>query len=175
MNGKETYTDEIEWKLIYDNNNILERGKLYLVANSDGEVCLGMVKDGGSRIDWVTHQLDGDFSDCFSVVTWFAEIPQKIKHDTAESRSNFEIMLDQELKEISELLLMKNKAYGNSALEPVRVFSKANSTEGILMRIDDKISRISSKGWIPDESEDTVSDLIGYLFLLRIAIKENNK
>lgn len=39
------------------------------------------------------------------------------------------------------MLLAKNAAYGNSALEPVRIFSKADPTEQIRVRIDDKLSR----------------------------------
>ena len=35
------------------------------------------------------------------------------------------------------------------------------------------IMRIKNKG-INDKTEDTVSDLIGYLILLKIALKENN-
>lgn len=39
-------------------------------------------------------------------------------------------------KEIEEMLVEKNRAYGNSALEPVRLFSKADAVEQILVRID---------------------------------------
>ena len=38
--------------------------------------------------------------------------------------------------DIRDLLLEKNRAYGNSALEPIRVFSKASNCEQILVRID---------------------------------------
>jgi hypothetical protein len=69
---------------------------------------------------------------------------------------------------IKQLLLDKNVKYGNSALEPVRVFSKASTTEQLLVRIDDKLSRIKTTGMeAPDE--DTLNDLIGYLILLKIA------
>ena len=68
--------------------------------------------------------------------------------------------------ELKAMLQAKNKAYGNSALEPMRVFSKAEPTEQIRVRIDDKLSRIRN-GTIDDE--DTILDLIGYLILLRIA------
>jgi hypothetical protein len=73
--------------------------------------------------------------------------------------------------EVKALLLAKNAKYGNSALEPARVFSKASAIEQILVRIDDKISRIQTTGQsAPDE--DTVMDLIGYLVLLRVAQRE---
>jgi hypothetical protein len=71
---------------------------------------------------------------------------------------------------IRDLLLEKNAKYGNSALNPVRVFSKASTTEQLLVRIDDKLSRIKTTGMeAPDE--DTLNDLIGYLILLKIATK----
>ena len=44
--------------------------------------------------------------------------------------------------EIKEMLLAKNRRYGNSALEPVRIFSKASAYEQILVRLDDKLSQI---------------------------------
>ena len=72
-------------------------------------------------------------------------------------------------REITELLINKNKAYGNTALNPINIFSKLNSTEAICARIDDKLARIKNKG-INDATEDTVNDLIGYLLLLKMSI-----
>jgi hypothetical protein len=73
------------------------------------------------------------------------------------------------LTEIKSLLLSKNKKYGNSALDPVRIFSKANETDQLLSRIDDKLSRIKNMGTDTQIDEDTVNDLIGYLILLKIS------
>jgi len=81
-------------------------------------------------------------------------------------RDKFERACD----EICELLIQKNNKYGNSALEPVRVFSKASTTEQLLVRIDDKLSRIKTTG-LEAPDEDTLNDLIGYLILLKIATK----
>jgi hypothetical protein len=69
--------------------------------------------------------------------------------------------------EIKELLLSKNRRYGDSALNPVRVFSKANPLEQLKVRIDDKLSRLKSAQ--DDEDEDVVNDLLGYLVLYKIA------
>ena len=74
-----------------------------------------------------------------------------------------------EVKAVSDLLKTKNKAYGNTALNPTNIFSKLNATEAICARIDDKLARISNKG-INDETEDTVDDLIGYLLLLKMSM-----
>ena len=70
--------------------------------------------------------------------------------------------------EIRDLLLAKNKAYGDSALEPDNIFSKLDSAQAICARIDDKLSRIKNVG-LDDNTEDTLDDLIGYMILLKIA------
>ena len=70
---------------------------------------------------------------------------------------------------IKQLLLNKNAKYGNSALNPVRVFSKADNVEQLLVRIDDKLSRIARGAGMEGTDEDTLNDLIGYLILLKIA------
>ena len=85
------------------------------------------------------------------------------------ARLSFDEKLDIEVKAISDLLKTKNKAYGNTALNPTTIFSKLNATEAICARIDDKLARISNKG-INDETEDTVDDLIGYLLLLKMSM-----
>lgn len=71
--------------------------------------------------------------------------------------------------EVKELLLRKNEAYGDSALDPVRIFSKADPAEQLKIRIDDKLSRLARGN---DAGEDVVLDLLGYLVLLRIAMKK---
>tara|TARA_Y100000593_G_scaffold93347_1_gene187914 strand:+ start:2811 stop:3218 length:408 start_codon:yes stop_codon:yes gene_type:complete len=71
--------------------------------------------------------------------------------------------------EMKELLISKNRAYGDSATNPSKVFSKGSPIESLCARIDDKLMRIQNKG-INDKTEDTVSDLIGYLILLKVAI-----
>lgn len=72
---------------------------------------------------------------------------------------------------VAELLISKNKSYGDSALHPTRVFSKADSVEQLLVRIDDKLSRIKNGESWPGDND--IDDLIGYLILLKIA-KERN-
>lgn len=66
------------------------------------------------------------------------------------------------------MLVSKNRAYGDSALDPVRVFSRASTTAQLLVRIDDKLSRLARGSQL---DEDVVLDLIGYLILLRVAQK----
>ena len=77
------------------------------------------------------------------------------------------------LDEIKEMLLEKNKRYGDSALHPVRVFSKADPIESLLVRMDDKLSRIRNLD--PNDSEDAYLDLLGYLVLHRIALMQQHR
>lgn len=73
-------------------------------------------------------------------------------------------------QEIADMLVSKQKSYGNSALDPVRIFSRADAVEQIKVRIDDKLSRLSRGHDMPDESRrDTIRDLAGYLILLQVA------
>ena len=76
--------------------------------------------------------------------------------------------------EVTNLLLEKNDAYGDSALNPVGIFSRGEAVESLCARIDDKLMRIKSRG-ITDATEDTVQDLIGYLILLKIAIRNKDE
>jgi hypothetical protein len=77
-----------------------------------------------------------------------------------------EALIVQEIDDIEKMLLQKNRKYGNSALKPLRIFSKASSEEQINVRIDDKISRVMQAE--SDEDEDVDRDLIGYLILRRV-------
>ena len=78
--------------------------------------------------------------------------------------------------DIKELLINKNRKYGNSALKPCRVFSKASAVEQLLVRIDDKLNRIMQGAGLLADDEDVVNDLIGYLVLLKIGMNdEKNK
>jgi hypothetical protein len=72
-----------------------------------------------------------------------------------------------ECLDIAEMLIKKNISYGDSALNPMRLFATSNSIEQLKVRIDDKLNRIShAQGFAGDNDID---DLIGYLILLRIA------
>ena len=74
--------------------------------------------------------------------------------------------IDKVCNSMARLLTEKNKRYGNSALEPLRVFNRADASNGIMVRIDDKLSRIKNSDKL---RKNDVSDLIGYLVLLCIA------
>jgi len=75
--------------------------------------------------------------------------------------------------EIAEFLVAKNESYGDSALHPLRVFSRGDAVDSLAARIDDKLSRLK---FAPEAyGEDTIKDLLGYLILLRIALEDRTR
>lgn len=87
-----------------------------------------------------------------------------LKEDTLQDKIAYECDI------IKSILIDKNESYGNSALDPVRIFSDADPEEQLRIQIDHKLSRIQKGREYGDE--DTILDLIGYLILLRIARKQ---
>jgi len=92
-----------------------------------------------------------------------------MKKEKVEYKFNWH--LDKVSDKIVKLLKEKNSAYGNTALNPPNIFSKLDSTEAICARLDDKLSRIKNRG-INDKTEDTIDDIIGYLFLLKMSMEK---
>lgn len=68
------------------------------------------------------------------------------------------------MEAVKQLLIDKNKKYGNSALRPIGVFSKLDPIEAINIRLDDKLKRIQNQS----TDEDAELDLLGYLLLKRV-------
>ena len=85
---------------------------------------------------------------------------------------NTERVIKEIITEVKDLLIEKNRAYGDSAINPSNIFSNGDALDSLGARIDDKLMRIKNVG-ITDETEDTLIDLIGYLVLYKVAmIKE---
>lgn len=110
----------------------------------------------GDRIGWVDP-----------AYACYEHEPREDGDETMPSDTQREIVI--ECDSIREILLSKNRKYGDSALDPVRIFSRSDPDEQLRVRIDDKLSRIRSAQ--SDEDEDVDLDLIGYLILKRIARK----
>lgn len=76
---------------------------------------------------------------------------------------------DKILSSLSEMIKEKNRRYGNSALEPLGIFSKhvkeenSEAYNGLLIRLDDKLKRIKNSDKI---RKNDIADLMGYLTLL---------
>ena len=86
--------------------------------------------------------------------------------------NEIEMKISSVCDDIKELLIHKNRKYGNSALKPCRVFSKSSPVEQLLVRIDDKLNRIMKGAGLLANDEDVVNDLIGYLVLLKIGMND---
>ena len=86
---------------------------------------------------------------------------------SAEPITDTQTMISVICDEIKTILLSKNRKYGDSAINPKRIFSKADPIEQINVRIDDKLSRIKSRQ--ADDDEDPEFDLLGYLVLKMVA------
>ena len=81
-------------------------------------------------------------------------------------------LIDLECQNLAEMLKAKNRQYGNSFADPVRIFSRVSPEEGLRIRIDDKLSRIARGD---AAGEDTILDLIGYLILLKVLHRAGDK
>ncbi len=103
----------------------------------------------------------------------YAEFQEQDEHpvDFNHGTNDFDTEVTFILKDIQEMLMEKNRKYGDSALNPIRIFSDVANTEQIRVRIDDKLSRMKNQQL--DDEEDVISDLIGYLVLLKIAKQRN--
>ncbi|MEL3905547.1 MAG: hypothetical protein P1P65_00755 [Treponema sp.] len=73
-----------------------------------------------------------------------------------------------------DLLLYKNKKYGDSALNPQHIFYKGDAVNSILIRLDDKIGRIMANTDSTPRIND-VADIIGYCTLLLASIGAGKK
>lgn len=71
------------------------------------------------------------------------------------------------LRDVADLLEKKSDSYGDSIGDPVRVFSKAGQSDGVRVRIDDKLSRI--KNGSDKFGENDLADLVGYVALLAVS------
>lgn len=94
---------------------------------------------------------------------WFRTRSKELQEEAMQDQIRYEC------DSIKEMLIDKNESYGNSALDPVRIFSDVDAAEQLRVRIDDKLSRIY-RGY-KYVGDDDITDLIGYLVLLKIAME----
>ena len=105
----------------------------------------------------------------------FPRNPDALKYKPKESdkMEGTQSKIIKTLEEIRLFLIKKNEQYGDSALEPIRIFSKADKSEQLKVRIDDKLNRLVQGNADIESDEDVIKDLIGYLVLLLIQMKED--
>ena len=89
--------------------------------------------------------------------------------ETRKMAGSTQNQIEAGMEEVKVMLLAKNEQYGDSALSPTRIFSKASADEQIKVRIDDKLSRLMLGNDSMESDEDVIKDLIGYLVLLLVS------
>lgn len=94
-----------------------------------------------------------------------------MRNDEEALNNNTEKEIWDVCNDMAWFLIDKNRAYGNSALDPVRIFSSSDNVEQLKVRIDDKLSRFARGGEFPGDND--IDDLIGYLVLLKVALRDN--
>ncbi len=116
-----------------------------------------------------TELLDSDDAlDSETVESAFGNIAEGIVHEMGWDKAPSAKRIVFECLVVAAGLVDKNTKYGDSALNPVRIFSKASPIEQILVRLDDKLSRLK-RGDASREDEDVLRDILGYLVLLHVA------
>ena len=63
----------------------------------------------------------------------------------AVEQKEFITDLDTILRQVRDVLISKNRKYGDAALTPIRVFSDADNVAQINVRMDDKLSRMANQ------------------------------
>lgn len=123
----------------------------------------------GDKVGFVTYLYPNPHKESYELNVDFGAGDVAFRHSelTPVKDAPFATRVEATLGAIGEMLVEKNKAYGNSALDPVRVFSTGSAAESLAQRIDDKLSRIARGTEFA--GEDTVDDLIGYLVLYKMA------
>lgn len=98
--------------------------------------------------------------------TYYEEQDSARDYDQAEP-TPFATNVHRILDGVANTVIGKNASYGDSALNPIRVFSKADRMEQLFVRLDDKLSRVQRGSEYP--GDDTLRDIIGYATLILIA------
>lgn len=84
---------------------------------------------------------------------------------------DYPALIASECDRLKALLLAKNREYGASAFEPIRIMSDLTAVERIEARIDEKLKRLQTIRQLGAVTiaEDTESDLAGCFVLLKVA------
>lgn len=134
-------------------------------SNDSIETARWLYRSGGItqiEYDWLLEHLL-DIED---------EIENKEAKEQVKEEPSTSDKIKETLSAMIDLLLYKNKKYGDSALKPNNIFYKGSSTNSILIRLDDKIGRIKNNTGI---ASNDVCDIIGYCTLLLISIGINKQ
>ena len=84
---------------------------------------------------------------------------------------NFENLKKDVLTSICKTLIQKNLNYGNAALNPNQIFFKGSSSDSILIRLNDKVSRVINSNEL---RKNDLFDILGYIILYFISKNESS-
>lgn len=113
-----------------------------------------------ANLDALYHDSQQELNELHALYTTAINSAQPI---TKTNRTGMALAIEQACNQTLDFLLQKNASYGNSAADPVRVFSKADPLEQINVRLDDKLSRLIRGEGYPGDNDEL--DLLGYLLL----------
>jgi len=125
----------------------------------------GLVSDLAKKLMIKLDNLDALYHDSQEEIKDLHRMLKNNPTATMETTSNTGMAgaIDQACSQVRDFLLKKNASYGNSAADPVRVFSKADPMEQINVRLDDKLSRLIRGEAYPGDNDE--QDILGYLIL----------
>ena len=146
------------WEADYDGYGA---GDIVEVVEIDeyGDIWANAVGTVGINGTLYTDDRDGPYKGVYAV--------ELVTDNAKQGESSFDQKVRTILDDMATLLVEKNTAYGNSALDPVRIFSKADALEQLYVRLDDKVNRVKQGHEFP--GDDTIRDIIGYCTLILIA------
>ena len=75
---------------------------------------------------------------------------------------------------IRDLLLYKNKKYGDSALKPIQVFASDTADVSITIRMDDKLSRIINSSNLSEPERKIFTNLFSRVLRDNLALRKND-
>ena len=143
---------------------VVQPGDEVQITRIDGD---RFIADGAGTVGrdrrLFTDDPDGPYKSLYAV--------ELVTDKAKQGESSFEQKVRTILTDVGDIVVARNKEYGNSALDPVRVFSKSDRMEQLKVQLDHKLSRIARGG---DPGLDTIRDIIGYCTLILIA-REGNK
>jgi hypothetical protein len=82
-----------------------------------------------------------------------------------ETKMTTQEKIEKLFNNFKEFLKEKNRRYGDSAIHPIKIFSKIDASNQIYNRLDDKLSRIQNTKEI---RKNDLADLLGYISLALI-------
>ena len=141
------------------------------VQNNMGRKATVLYQDEASALKYWVRFWDTGECEWYHATDLFPQA-RSAEQSTSPTPEQVQGLIADVCNEVRDLLISKNQAYGNAALDPVRIFSKADPIEQLNVRIDDKLSRLM-RGQAA--GEDTEQDLIGYLVLKRVAQRLKNQ